>query len=291
MGRDDNPHNLLLLIAVNSGLLGLAAYLALQVTVGLALLRATFHEPTLAEPGRRWAALALLLALLSYQMLFLFGRNRVATDWLGWLLTGAALGLLAHRVPYSWQPSGARRIALVAVAIGLMVEGVWGLPAAASFESGLQARIEAPDESVAPFRRAVMLRPFEPVYQEGLAIQLLETARSTEDPVLFGEAVDHFVAASALYGHRDAYALIRLAQAELERDAAIGRASDRPLDYSRQAIALDPQNPLLYLLAADLAGQMDRPALAGEYLDAGRARIHSADARTLLDYVAARLGR
>jgi O-antigen ligase len=290
VGREDNPHNLLLLTAVNSGLLGLAAYLAFQTAVVLVLLRAAFQQPAASEPDRRWAALALLLTLLSYQVLFLSGRNRVTTDWLAWLLNGAALGLFAPRLSWRWQLSGLRRLAPLLLAIGLLIEAVSGLLADAAFESGLQARTQSPDEALDSFRRAVLLRPFEPAYQQGLAVQLDALARSTGEATLFDEAVERFAAASSLYGQREAYTLMRLAQAELERDRAAGRRSDDPLDHAQRAIALDPRNPLLYLLAADLAGQLDRPALALEYLEAGRARIRSQDAQVLHDRVAERLG-
>jgi O-antigen ligase len=290
VGRDDNAHNLLLQTSVSSGLSGLLTYVAVQIAVGLLLVRTMFGHDTPGVSGLRWAACALLLALISYQILFLFGRNRITTDWMSWLLGGSAVGLLLARPNMGWRLALAHRVGAVLLAFALVVDGALGLLADASFEAGLQASIEASNQALGPLRQAALVRPFEPAYHEGLAIQLLETARQTGDQALLADAVASFSTASALYSHRDAYAIMRLARAQVEADLAAGRASDTPLEHVRLALTLDPQNPLLFLLAADLAGRMDKPALAGEFLDAGRSRVRSEDARVLLDEVSARLG-
>ena len=66
--------------------------------------------------------------------------------------------------------------------------------------------------------------------------------------------------------------------------------TDVPLEYVQQALGLDPQNPMLYALAAEMASQENRPALAREYWDAARVRAHSDDARQRVSEVARRLG-
>jgi putative inorganic carbon (HCO3(-)) transporter len=289
VGRDDNPHNVFLLTAVNSGLLGLAAYIAAHAAVVVLLVNAAFRRSDALDARVRGAAIALLMSLLSYHTLFLFGRNRIATDWFSWMLAGAALGLFVPRSHVLFRLGGIRRVVPLMLAVGLLFEGGSGLLADWSFESGLQSRVDAPARALDSFRRAVVFRPFEPAYRQGLGLQLLQMARFNADGALFHQAANEFATASALSSHRDAYALMRLAQAQVERDSSEGRVSDLPLDYARRAIALDLQNPLLYILAADLASQVNRPGLADDYIAAGRARAHSADARALLDQLAARL--
>ena len=295
--RPDVAHNVLLGVAVNAGLLGAAAYLGVQVTVFWLLLGALFGSAK-APPGAtadpRPAALALLAVWSSYLVMFLFGRPQVGADWLAWVAGGAALGLFGGQPTHPRRIPGIARLIPVLLAVGLIAEAGTGLAADAAYGQAVQAGDRgSPPDSIAWVQRAIALRPFEPTYHHYLGLTLADLARQRTDgneAPLLRSAVDQLSRASALLGERDAELLVRLADTVAEWEGASGQSTAAPWDYVRRAIALDPENPLVYIEAADLATDLNQPDLAREYWEAARIRSHSSDALRRLGRVALRLG-
>ena len=289
--RPDIAHNVLLGTAVNAGFLGAAAYLGVHVTVLLVLLGALFGTAKTASTGARPAALALLSVWSSYLVVSLFGRPQVSADWLAWMVGGAALGLFGGQATSQRRIRGIGRLVPLVLALGLIVEAGTGLAADAAYGQAIGARDQgSPADSVVWVQRAIILRPFEPGYRHYLGLSLADLAREGNDSALFRSAIDQLSQASTLLGQRDAELLVQLARTVAEGEAAAGHSTDAPWEYVQQAIGLDPENPLLHTEAADLAANLNQPALAREYWEAARVRARSSDALRRLGRVALRLG-
>lgn len=282
VSRPRDAHNVLLQVAVDAGLLGVLAYAGLQVTVLRLLLGGAWGSGSAGtgSPDRRGAALALLLAWTGHLMLFIVGQPRVATDWLAWVIGGAALGLLGGE-PRQPRRGGARpaRLAALALAGGLLVQAGSALGAEVALARSLeQAEAGRELEAGAWLGRAVSLRPFEPEYHRRLGLQLTSRAAEAEDAAGFGEAIGHFEQAAALLGGREPYVWGQLASAVFGWETVSGQSSDAPFQVLRRGIQLDPLNPLLYARGAELALDRNQPELAREYWQAARARTRSTDA-------------
>ena len=294
--RPETAHNAVLVAAFNAGLPAAAAYVGLHLTIVLVLQRAIFRSHSTTPTGPPTAALALLLSWGSYAILFVPGQPHVTTDWLAWMIGGAAVGLFGARAGTWRAPTGQPlaplvRLGTLALVLGLLVEAGSGLAADAAYGRAYATdQSDSPSPSLVWLRRAVDLRPFEPVYRRALGLGLVDLARETDDPARFALAVEQLERASALSGERDAELLIRLARATLEWEAASGHVTDAPLVHARRALELDPLNPLFRAEAADLAVSLGRWELAREHWQTARAMARSADALQRLGEVAMRLG-
>lgn len=291
VGRDDAAHDVLLGVAVSAGLLGLAAYLALQLAV-LRLLLLNLVRRAASGPGfRASAALPLLLIWTGYLLLFVFGQPRVLTDWLAWTVGGVAVGLFARRPERRLRLPRPAGLLSAALAGGLLLETASGLAADLAAGRARDSRqADLPAESVALLRRAVELRPFEPAYRQALGLSLAELGRRTGDATTLRASLDELSRASALSGQRDASVLALMADAVLDWEAATGATTATGQAYARRAIALDPLNPLLHASAAEVALRSGRPALARAHWEAARSRARSPDALARLGDVARLLG-
>lgn len=302
VGQDDAVHNTLLRVATSSGLLGLGAYLAVQAAL-LARVLPTLDPP--APPGRRMALLALLLSWGSYTPLFATGESRILTEWLFWLLGGAALGLaLGARCPRTpsgvWDvpkpPTPGRRRGLARAAAALLgallaLEALSALAADAAFGQSVLHRADATGDVVVTWAEwAATLRPFEPVYQRELGLALADRARQTGDRAGLAAALARLATASSLQGGRNVETLLDLARARLEWDLVEAQPSAVPLEFAQRALALDPANPLLYADAADLALRQGRLDEGRQYWEAARSRARSPDALLRVGEVGLRLG-
>ena len=275
----DTTHNVLLGVAVNAGVLGVAAYLAVVVAVWVVLLRSVFGADHTWPVGLRTAGLALLLAWSSYFVLFLVGRPRMTTEWLAWIIGGAVLGLFAVPGSRPRRLAGPTRVGLVALALVLLLDGGTQFVADAADGQGIRAaRPESLPLAAAWLERAVAMRPFEPEYQHDLGLNLIALGRASGDATYFRAAVEHLGQAFRLSGQRDPSRLMSLAKALLEWEAATGQPTEAPLEYARQAIAMDPKNPLLYADGAELAARLERSDLAQQYWEAAQRGARSPDA-------------
>ena len=294
--RPETAHNAVLIAAFNAGLPAVAAYVGLHATIVLLLRGAVFRSGPTTPTGPPTAALGLLLSWGSSAMLFVPGQPHVTTDWLAWLVAGAAVGLFGARAGAWRAPTGrplapAVRLGALVLALGLLVEAGSSLAADAAYARAYASdRSAAPSESLVWLRRAVDLRPFEPVYRRALGLGLVDLARETNDPARFALAVEQLERASMQSGERDPELLIRLARATLDWEAASGRFTEAPLVHARRAVELDPLNPLFRAEAADLAVSLGHLDLAREHWQAARVMARSADALQRLGEVAMRLG-
>jgi O-antigen ligase/tetratricopeptide (TPR) repeat protein len=279
VGRDDTAHTLLLGIGANAGLLGMAAFGAVQVAILLLLLRGAFVRPGHPGTAGRMSLLALLVVSTTYLILFLFGRQRVTTDWLAWVVAGAAVGFVSSHVARPRRLPGVARVGLAALGVVLLGEAGSGLAAevAVGRATDSQATL-SPVEAIAWLQQGVALRPFEPSYHEELGRQQHSLAADSQDALLFQAAIEQLSIASTLSGERDAYVLSRLARASLGLQLAGGRPAHAPLTYSQRALDLDPRNPLLHATASELAARQGDIDLARAQWATARTLAHSPDA-------------
>jgi putative inorganic carbon (HCO3(-)) transporter len=292
VSREDAAHNILLQVGVNAGLTGLLAFVFVQAAVAWRGLRSGFAYERQTASSLRLGLFALTVSWMSYLVLFVSGQPRVATDWLQWVVGGAIVGLSVPlaRPAVPWR-SWPLRLGASLVALGLFVDAGSALGAEIAFSQANAYRDQrAREEARDWLQRASALRLVEPIYLRELGNVEVALGRDRSDASLLRSAVDRFVRASRLSGDREPYTLSQLAGAEQELEILSGPATDAPFATLERAIALDPENPLLYTRGADLALRANRPDLARQYWEAARARSHSVDADQRLGEVAARLG-
>jgi O-antigen ligase/tetratricopeptide (TPR) repeat protein len=290
VGRNDDAHNVLIDIGVDSGVPGLAAFVALLAVVAALLLRvATATTAPPLSTSLRGAALALLASWIAYPTVYSSGKPNIACSWLFFVLGGAAVGLFwaTPRRPYRFGCRG--RLALLGLAVFLIGSGGGGLAADASFDRGLGAQDDEPTQ-LSLLRAAAALQPLQPFYSQQFGLLQVVFGRKWQDEALVRQGYDEIARAATLSGYRDPYVLMDLARARWALEAMRGVATELPLELAEQAIARDPSSPIVYADAADLAARMKRLERAQALWTEAAARAQTSDAFERVAVVALQLG-
>jgi O-antigen ligase len=146
----DRTHNMFLDAAVETGLLGLAAFLALLGVTALTLWRLTRRA---ADPRHRLLAAALLAALAGHLVEGFFGIPIVATQLLTWCIAGMAGAMVAMARPATAPCFGVDRSPrpmIVVADVGMVDCPCFGAivrpcpPAAAGAVAAIRPQPEAP---------------------------------------------------------------------------------------------------------------------------------------------------
>jgi tetratricopeptide (TPR) repeat protein len=137
---------------------------------------------------------------------------------------------------------------------------------------------------------AVTLRPFEPHYWEHLASWRLDQYYDTRNPAVLDRALEAGRRAVSLERGLDAPSLALLARVTQEWEQRAGAATDAPILLTRQAVALDPYNPLLHAAAAEVALRAGQPEAARADLARAEAASRSPDAYARVAALHAALG-
>ncbi|HEX2172483.1 MAG TPA: O-antigen ligase family protein [Dehalococcoidia bacterium] len=288
--RADTAHNAILSAAANAGWIGAAAFLSVFVAILWLLLGAITGRVGSAHPSWRAAALTLLAVWGSTLIVSLFGRPWMATDWLFWIAGGAAVGLFGSRPPRPERLPAIGRLLAIGAAAALLIDAVNALAADTAYGRAVLARDPQAREAQAWASRARDLRPVEPVYHLYLGQTGADRARGAGDREGLRRAHDDLLRASTLLGHRDPELLTELARVQAEWEVAGGETTNLPWEYLDLAIEQDPDNPLIYTEAADLALDLGQASLARDFWEMAHDRAHTSDALRRLGRVALRLG-
>lgn len=247
----DHAHNKLADVAVETGLLGTLAYLAMFAAAGTALLRYTRRAQESAE--RLVGAAAMLLGIAYFvQNLFLF--DTPVSQLLFFLLLAFVAFLADPREGIGAEANGAvggsARVALVAAAALTLAAIVWGnvLPFRSAVLGRTAIAAQTPGEALAAYRqamahagfaRAEVTRAFEDEFIDR------GRARSPEWTPVFDELrkeVEAMLAAEPT----DVRAFMRAANLYNERSTLDPRLLADAERMSRSGIALSPSRPDAY---------------------------------------------
>ncbi|MEK6225069.1 MAG: O-antigen ligase family protein [Chloroflexota bacterium] len=232
-----SAHGWLAQVAATSGILGLAAFVAISIIALVLTVRAGFQPVA-------WAALGMLGAFLGAGLTTV---NDVGTDWLFWASAGAIAAVTAPRVTAVRRRMSSRRVAgLLCAIVGLAVVAVgWNALDASrvsklAFQERLAGRYaQAIDLSL----RATRTDPGRPEYWEGLGLGYVGVQR-------FADAAGAFTRASALTPYDVRYV------GEVARAYAVlfqrgdGTYKDKARDLGNRVVAIDPNNPQAHLTRA-----------------------------------------
>ena len=278
-GRDplpDRAHSALLDIAATTGLVGLAAYLALVGAVGRILVRAVRTGSTTDA--------ALAAGVLAYwvQSLFLFPIAEL--EPVAWLLAGVVASRHAEPGPKPTTTTAPRAVPVLAGALAVVCATAGALDIAAD-RAARTALADGPAASTAQATRARRLRPDAPRYRLVAARTLEQRATPTA-----------LRAAIKQLGPSSTEPVIRATRARLLLDLA--RLTDQPADLATARAFLerlaiqDPRNAEV-LLRLGVARSLSGDARAAEqaWLRAERLAPRSAAAATDLALSYAQAGR
>jgi len=247
-------HSWIAQVATTSGLLGLAVFIAIGATAGIAVLRCGFCPVALV-------AAAMLAAFLGTALTTIAA---VGTDWLFWFSAGAVVASTGRpNYPVSAAPVGRsakrsrptdestsseiRRVtawacALVGLLLGLTVNNA--LAASHSIKSAEVSRLHgAPAQAVTAALDATRFDPGRAEYWHGLGLAYAGGSRFRESAAAFGRAVQ-LAPYDATYIGDLATAMIML-----DRAGEPG-AGDRALALGEQVVHVDPNNPRANLTRA-----------------------------------------
>jgi O-antigen ligase/tetratricopeptide (TPR) repeat protein len=289
VGQDDAVHNLYLGAIVDGGLLGVAALVIWQMFSLSLLLRPALTGVADGELRPATGA-ALGLTFAAYFGLYVLGEHRLAVDWAPWLVSGAALGLTRRPGRLLRLPNAARWLA-GGLGLLLLLEG--GSLLAADLAQGVALRRafrESFRSAVEMQEVAVTLRPFEPQYWERLAGWRLDQYFDTRNSAALDRALAAARKAVTLERSLDASSVALLARITQEWEQRAGTPTDAPVLLTRQAVALDPSNPLLHAAAAEVALRAGQPEAARADLARAEAASRSPDAFARVAALHAMLG-
>ena len=232
-----SAHGWLTQVAATSGLVGLAAFVAVAVVAAFLAVRAGFKPMA-------WAALAMLGAFLGAGATTV---NDIGTEWLFWASAGAIAAATAspvtalpRRVSSRWIPG------LLCAIVGLAMVAVgWNaLDASRVSKQAFQQRLagryaQAIDLSL----RATRTDPGRPEYWEGLGLGYVGAQR-------FADAASAFTRANALMPYDVRYVgdIARAYAVLFQRGDATYKEKARVL--ADKVIAIDPNNPQAQLTRA-----------------------------------------
>jgi predicted Zn-dependent protease len=137
---------------------------------------------------------------------------------------------------------------------------------------------------------AVTLRPFEPQYWERLAGWRLDQYFDTRNSAALDRALAAARTAVSLERSLDASSVALLARITQEWEQRAGTPTDAPVLLTRQAVALDPSNPLLHAAAAEVALRAGQTEAARADLARAEAASRSPDAFARVAALHAMLG-
>ncbi|MCC6195594.1 MAG: O-antigen ligase family protein [Burkholderiales bacterium] len=249
----DHAHNKIADVAVETGLTGTIAYLALFATAGIGLAR--YVRRSTAPSDKAVGATALMLGIAYFvQNLFLF--DTPVSQLLFFLLLAFAAFLAGRVAPTprrAYAPAGwsaGRTVAVAGAGIAVVATLVWAnaLPYAAAVAGRRALAAQTPAEAVSAFRqalahagftRAEITRAMEDEFiDSGRARSpqwtgLFDVLRSEVEAVLAREPTDvrAFLRAANLYNERSALDTRSLRDAERMSRAAIALSPSRPEAY------------------------------------------------------------
>jgi putative inorganic carbon (HCO3(-)) transporter len=252
----DAPHNVVLKLAAENGLVLAALYLAFVASVGWILLRGLIS----LRGEQRLALAGVGAAWLAYQAQSLVSIEVVPLAVVHYVTAGAVLSA-SGAAPFALRPGASRRgekkgrVAAVTVAAMLVVV----LPlllrpvrADVAVGSGVRAvGAGAAAEARAAFDRARRLAPYEPEY-------VFLAGRAFEQRQDAATALGYYAAAASLEPGNARY------QLGATRTAAALQDAKRTLTYAEALLASDPHNPELLAKVTQLrlsTGHLD-PAAA-----------------------------
>jgi O-antigen ligase len=176
--RVDKPHNVVLERGVNSGLPGLALYLALVVTI----LAAAYRRSRRLSGRERALCLAFMASLLAYEVESFFSIDVPPLAVLGWVCLG---GLVAIAYSFDTKPDPAsteRKTSPVGAARILLMPAIATLALALLYVGvrPLRAEIAARDGRIDD---AMTLNPLEAEYRDQAGDRAFAGASASWDPV------------------------------------------------------------------------------------------------------------
>jgi tetratricopeptide (TPR) repeat protein/O-antigen ligase len=232
-----SAHGWLAQVAATSGLVGLAAFVAIAVVAAFLTVRSGFQPMA-------WAAFAMLGAFLGAGLTTV---NDIGTDWLFWASAGAVAAVTAPHVTAVPRRVSSRWVAgLLCAIVGLAMVAVgWNaLDASRVSKQAFQQRLagryaQAIDLSL----RATRADPGRPEYWEGLGLGYVGAQR-------FADAAGAFTRASALtpYDVRYFGEVARAYVVLFQRGDATYKEKARAL--ADKVVAIDPNNPQANLTRA-----------------------------------------
>ncbi len=244
----ESAHNAFVDFASGTGILGLAAFLALVAAV---LWHAARRALTTGDDELRIALVALSAAAIGYLVAIFFGFTESMTTWALWLVLGATAGLLA-RVPAPPEDeddpspeSGTLASAVTAVVllvVGLVALG-WAATMIAADLAAAQARDAANrgdhEESISLAGRAVTLNP---LYKEYLALKAANYERAaatlgTEEA--YALAIETYRTLERRHPP-DSFYTLKLALAEAQLAQTLGLPVQLAFPDLERAVELDP---------------------------------------------------
>ena len=244
---ENSPHNWLLKVGTDAGVLGLAAYVA--TLIGAAALA------TAAPAAVSAFAMAALLALVYLLGAGMFTVNDAGTEWLYWTCLGIIAATVRARVDDSDSPRTDRRDrgrgwALIPLALGLVAlfAAANALEAGRAAGENYRARISGSlPRSIAAGERAVSRASYRAEYWHGLGLSFAVASDFPKARTAFQRAVD-------LAPHHTTY-VTNLARAQ----ASIGRQGDSGMlqaavATAHTAVSQDPRNVEAYV-ALTIVGQ------------------------------------
>jgi len=246
----DSAHDWLLQAAVTTGLLGLAALLAVVVSFSWALVTVGIRRaPLVAAP--------LAAAAAGYWSHAFVSPGAIGVDWLPWIVFGGTVTFFEtqERSSRRWQPPPL----LIGLVITLSLVGsLAGLRALNANQELLRGRkdlsLNQPASAIAHEMRAVDLDP-------GRADYWNELGRAYYAAGLWGDAAATFTEAARRAPHEATYssnAGRALAQLVVSGDTSRGGA-DAAVRAAQAGVMMDPNEPITQAALAQVALAVDRP--------------------------------
>ncbi|HEY8785655.1 MAG TPA: O-antigen ligase family protein [Candidatus Limnocylindria bacterium] len=232
-----SAHGWLAQVAATSGLVGLAAFVAIAIVALALTLRAGFRPVA-------WAALGMVGAFLGAGLTTV---NDIGTDWLFWASAGAIAAVTAPRLRAVSRPMSSRWVAgLLCAIVGLAMVAVgWNALDASrvskvAFQQRLAGRYaQAIDLSL----RATRTDPGRPEYWEGLGLGYVGAQRYADAAGAFGRA-----SAITPYDVRYVGEVARAYAVLFQRGDATYQ--DKARELGNRVVAIDPNNPQAHLTRA-----------------------------------------
>lgn len=275
--KNNSAHSWVLQATATTGLLGLAALLALMATTVRALWRSLDRDRPLA--------FTLLTAYATYWVSSLTAVGSVSSAWIPWVITGGAMTLIGSS-PNRDAPSAGRAasippalqryatVGVLAVALVGAVSGRAALDASHAMHDFRGAIREPRDPRAALLfaQRAVAADPGRFQYWDALGFALFATARYTESSAAYEEVVRR--------APHDPEGWVSLAQSYSQRAlrSEPGDNRGRALAAAERAVAAAPNRSLTRAARSTLSREL------GEYDLAFREAIAAIELRTTAEF-------
>jgi tetratricopeptide (TPR) repeat protein len=269
-------HNAYLEAAFESGLTGLAVYVALLAAVVIPIIQGVLHDVSIPKPDRlaedRIFRAAVLAALAANLVNNVFSFDSATTTLLFWSLAG-----MAHAEPLL-QPAPTRqhpRLGWIAAAVGMIVAGWIVVPDMMVYRGEQLAKDENWPEAANWIDRAIDIAPTPGLFYDVLGTLYANWATNTRDPAIWPRGAAVYADLIAYWDHVADYHARR--GLYLRRwhvfydDPAV---ADHAIVAYTAAIQLSPHDPdlwldrgLMRLDAGDPTGALDDFDQANRLLD------------------------